>query len=192
MAVLVDEQIKQLFRRVLGRSNSSAARSIIAHFPTLAGPSWRADLHEVLPVRYLLVALQELTFVAPHHSDVRQAVKEAGELVRIEAFKYIKAMLREEVRADPATEIMAMDCFLALRLHVPTFHPVVKGFLLDFQCDPQGAKLLLNVLMVGYITRRSYFLCSETCGITSATIRSKDSVRKNTRVKSRMLNSMLH
>jgi hypothetical protein len=146
MAVLVDEQVKQLFRRVLGRSNSSAARSIMAHFPTLAEPGWTADLYEVLPVQYLLVALKELTVVAPHHSDVRQAVKEAGELVRVEAFNYIKTMLREDVNVDSVTGIMAMDCFLALGLHVPTFYPVAKGFLLDFQSDLQGAILLLKGL----------------------------------------------
>jgi hypothetical protein len=116
------------------------------HLPTLPEPTWTADLYEVLPVQYLLVALKELTVVAPHHSDVRQAVKEAGELVRIEAFNYITAIIREDVDADPATVIMAMDCFLALGLHVSTFYPVAKGFLLDFQSDPQGAILLLKGL----------------------------------------------
>ncbi|KAJ5897093.1 uncharacterized protein N7473_006492 [Penicillium subrubescens] len=118
----------------------------MAHFPTLAEPSWTSDLHEVLPVQFLLVALKELTVVAPHHLDVRQAVKEAGELVRIEAFKYIKAMLRHDLDSDPASGIMAMDCFLALGLHVPTFYVVAKGFLLDFQSDLQGAILLLKGL----------------------------------------------
>lgn len=118
----------------------------MAHFPTLDEPSWTADLHEVLPVQYLLVVLKELTVVAPHHSDVRQAVKEAGELVRIEAFRYINIMLREDFDTDPTAGIIAMDCFLALGLHVPTFYPVAKGFLLDFQSDPQGAILLLKGL----------------------------------------------
>jgi hypothetical protein len=178
MAVLVDEQVKQLFRRVLGSSKLSAARSIMAHFPTLAEPSWTSDLHEVLPVQFLLVALKELTVVAPHHLDVRQAVKEAGELVRIEAFKYIKAMLRHDLDSDPASGIMAMDCFLALGLHVPTFYPVAKGFLLDFQSDLQGAILLLKGLDGGYSMCLSHFPCSETCWITFVTIGSKDSVPK--------------
>jgi hypothetical protein len=146
MAILADEQVKQLFRRVLGRSISTAARSIMAHCPTLPEPSWAHNFHEFLPVQYLLVALKELIVVAPHHSGVRQAVKEAGELVKVETFNYIKDMFSRDADADPTTEIMAMDCFLALGLHVPTFYPVAKGFLLDFQSDQQGAILLLKGL----------------------------------------------
>lgn len=146
MASLVDEQVKQLFRRVLGRSTSSAASSIMAQFPTLLEPSWEAGIHEVLPVQYLLVALKELTVVAPHHPGVRQAVKEAGDLVRVEALKYIKIMLRKVAGPDPIASIMAMHSFLALGLHVPTFYPVAKGFLLDFQDDSEGAVLLLKGL----------------------------------------------
>lgn len=163
MAVLVDEQVKQLFRRVLGRSTSSAARSILAHFPTVPQPSWAACLQEPLPVQYLLVALKELTVVAPHHRDVRQAVKEAGELVKFEALKFIKIMLCEESNPDPTAGIMAMDCFLALGLHVPTFYPIAKGFLLDFQDESGGAILLLKGLDGGiYHAQFSFAMFKDT------------------------------
>ncbi|KAJ5369224.1 uncharacterized protein N7496_008984 [Penicillium cataractarum] len=118
----------------------------MAHFPTLPEPSWAAGIHEVLPAQYLLVALKELTVVAPHHSGVRQAVKEAGELVRAEALRHIKVMLRKDTDSDPTASIMAMHSFLALGLHVPTFYRVAKGFLLDFQDNSEGAILLLKGL----------------------------------------------
>ncbi|BCS29670.1 uncharacterized protein APUU_71240S [Aspergillus puulaauensis] len=158
MVVLVNEQVKQLFRQVLGRPNSSAARSILANFPTIPEPSWAACLQEVLPVQYLLVALKELTVVAPHHLDVRQAVQEAGMLVKDEALKFIQAMPREETYSNPMATIMAMDCFLALGLHVPTFYLVAKGFLLDFLDDSGGAMLLLRGFDGGMYSAQFSFL----------------------------------
>ncbi|CAL5874062.1 uncharacterized protein PFLUO_LOCUS8349 [Penicillium psychrofluorescens] len=146
MAVLVDEQVKELCHQALGRSKSSAASSILAHFPTIPEPTWAAGFLEALPVQYLLASLKELAVVVQHHPDIRQAVKEAGDLVRIEALKYIKLMPCENTDSDSPAGIMAMDCFLALGLHVPTFYPVAKGFLLDFQEEPQGALLILKGL----------------------------------------------
>lgn len=130
----------------------------MAQFPTLPEPSWADEIHEVLPVQYLLVALKELTVVAPHHPGVRQAVKEAGELVRVQSLKYIKNMLRKDASPDPIAGIMAMHSFLALGLHVPTFYPVAKGFLLDFQDDSEGAILLLKGLDGGIFHVQFTFL----------------------------------
>lgn len=160
MAVLVDEQVKELFRQALRCSKSSAPSSILAHFPVIPEPTWIPGLLEVLPVQYLLAALKELAVVAQHHSYVRQAVKEVGDLGIIEASEHIKVMLCEDTHPDLTTGIMPIDCFLALGLHVPTLYPVAKGFLLDSQDDPHGALLILKGLDGGiFYLQFSFLMC---------------------------------